>query len=242
MRARHRHFNPANAGAVCALDARFLNLTNNTAVDSWTDRSANGNSPTESSTARPTFKTNEVGGQPAVVFDGAGNKLNFSSALWTLSFSSVFAFKYTAEDLIGNIFGQWASGQNGRSSIGVNQTSTGFALSNRVNFFNSTQTSGAGWSGFCLEATTISPTIISFTQNSGSENYKNYNKGTNIDSCTITAQYTGVNSSLGALSAAQTGNFDGAICSVSLFQSVITEPIRKRLEHSAAYSFKISCN
>ena len=227
---------------MCALDARFLPLASGTAVDSWTDRSRSGNSPSATSTVRPTFTVNQIGGQPAVVFDGSNDKLDFALAIVSLSFSFVCAMKYTSENVIGFVLGQWASAQDGRSALAQNQASNGSAEPNKLNFFNSSQTSGAGSWGFCLEVSTASPLVASFTQTSGTENFKNYYNGANVDSCTISAQYTGVNTALGALSAAQTGTFDGGIGCASMFQTSIAPSLRKRLEHAAAFSFKIACN
>ncbi len=58
---RHRHFNPANAGVVLALDARFLPLANNDAVADWTARPNSTITATQgTAAAKPTFKTGIV--------------------------------------------------------------------------------------------------------------------------------------------------------------------------------------
>lgn len=66
MRARQRHFNPKNLGAVLAFDARFMPYNNNDLVDSWTDRAA-GAAYTASGTSRPTYKSAVSGGSPMVL-------------------------------------------------------------------------------------------------------------------------------------------------------------------------------
>lgn len=53
------------------LDASQLNLSNDTAVSSWTDNSGNGYNATQGTLAnRPTFKTNILNGRPSLLFDG----------------------------------------------------------------------------------------------------------------------------------------------------------------------------
>lgn len=65
---RHRHFNPAHAGASAVLDARFLTgLANGDQVTTWTARA--GSSPTQATpSSRPTYAASIINGCPAVAF------------------------------------------------------------------------------------------------------------------------------------------------------------------------------
>jgi len=245
MRERHRHFNARDAGATVVLDARFLAVAHGDPVSTWTSRSGS-NSPTGSSTTRPAFESvSGLNGQPTVKFTAASqHKLVFGSAVLTLSTTIITLYKFNTAATY-QIIGQWAAGQTGRLLLSANQSDVGNQSANRHNWFNSTITEGGatgGGLGFLLDINKTSPALITYVQTTGSENTKNFSSGTLRDSGTATAVYTGQNTALGASSAAATGNFQGELARVEVLPLAATDPLRKRLEHAAAYSFKISCN
>ncbi|MFA0964861.1 T9SS type A sorting domain-containing protein [Roseivirga sp. BDSF3-8] len=56
------------------LDAEWLELTNGDAVQTWTDRSGNGNDASQpASVRRPQFLTNSLNGHPVIRFDNTGD-------------------------------------------------------------------------------------------------------------------------------------------------------------------------
>ncbi len=64
------------------LDASQLGLNNGDPVSTWTDLSANGNTPTQGTAAnRPTFLTAGLNGKPGVQFDGTNDFLQFPTNL-----------------------------------------------------------------------------------------------------------------------------------------------------------------
>lgn len=82
MRARHRHFNQRDAGAIVALDARRIEgLSNNDPVSTWSDVSRSANNATSSLTSRPLYKTGQSGGNPALNFDGSNDFMTLASSI-----------------------------------------------------------------------------------------------------------------------------------------------------------------
>lgn len=76
MRARQRHLKPKSIGAFIALDSRYINQSDNTAVSSWADISGNSNNADQANaTFQPTFQTAELGGNGVVRFDGSNDFL-----------------------------------------------------------------------------------------------------------------------------------------------------------------------
>lgn len=71
------------------LKADALSLANNDPVSSWTDSSGNGYDLTNTSTARPTYLTNQINALPAVSFDGTNDFLRNSSVSFSSSRSSL---------------------------------------------------------------------------------------------------------------------------------------------------------
>lgn len=69
------------------LDATRINQADNTAVASWADQSGNAYNAEQSGTAaRPTYRTNQLNGLPAVVFDGTDDVLTIPSSTATFKF------------------------------------------------------------------------------------------------------------------------------------------------------------
>lgn len=235
MRARHRHFNPRDVGALCALDARFLNLSNGTALDSWTDRTRNGNSPTQTSTARPTYNTNQINGSPAVDFDGSNDDLVATVASFDAGLSSTLLI--AAKDTAG-----------GRTEIAVSSgddtlNSNGIAVILRWTDNNAYYQAG-DVNKRALWATTVGTTaVIAFvaggSTQQGFEN--NVSKGT---ASSQTGTYNRTKLYVGSGRGVSVNNryFDGKIGAVAFFNSVLSASVRSRAHHAAAYSFKISCN
>jgi hypothetical protein len=70
------------AGCKLWLDAsQITGLSDGNAVSTWSDASGNGNDATQSSTARPIYKTNILNGRPSVRFDGTNDEMLLTSSL-----------------------------------------------------------------------------------------------------------------------------------------------------------------
>jgi len=102
------------AGLILWLDADAITgLSDTDPVSIWADRSASGYDATASSTARPTYRTGQINGKPALDFvDGAGNRLNISmsetSGNWTWFFvidsdTNAAAYRYMYDASSGRL-------------------------------------------------------------------------------------------------------------------------------------------
>lgn len=223
MRARHRHFNPRFAGAGLVLDSRYINQSNNTAVSSWEDRSGNSRNANQSNTAsQPTFQTNQSGGNGVVRFDGSNDQLSLTSNLASVDTAIYTAFENGAPPTIyyiigGSNVGYLTSFPTATEGVGVYDGSLArtatFSSGNIRNVFGVVTTSRSNIFVNSREAT--------------------YNATTTPAAITI--------STIGNRSDFPL-NFKGDICNVSLFTSSLSNSLRRKLEHAAAFSFKIACS
>ena len=222
MHRRARHLNPGSAGAVLTLDSRFITgLSDGDPVSTWTDRSGSGNNATGSATARPTFQINEQGGQPAVQFDGLNDILS-------------------------------APALQSRTVITVTKANTATGIQNlyRVyftplihRFDNSNFRTYANVTPLMDSQTTTSPTTTlicsSVFRDFVCEQYINATPG-NTDAGTWTPINTTSCTIGGTLGFAEW--FGGNMVTVLVFTSPLASPLRRRLEHAAAFAFKIPCS
>lgn len=79
------------------LDANQLGLSNGALVSTWTDKSGKGFNATSTSTYRPTFKTNQFNGLPAVQFDGVDDRIR-TGAISALSTNKISSFTVFSSD------------------------------------------------------------------------------------------------------------------------------------------------
>jgi hypothetical protein len=244
MHRRARHLNPGSAGAVMALDSRFITgLSDGDPVSTWSDRSASANNVTQSGTARPTFETNEQGGQPVLLFDGTDDFLNGGDILdmGTNSLTMIVVAKRT-------------SGVNttlaGKSRAGPG--SGRYSLLRESNNMIAVYDSGGGVFVPSI-ADTSTAARINTLEIQRSVAVRIIFNGTQQVSSTITGTDTNnLNSTDSFFVGAYQGSggstpplggyyWNGTIAQVLIMFQVNT-PLRRRLEHAAAYSFKLSCN
>jgi len=240
MRARHRHFNPRDAGAGLVLDARYISQSNSTAVSSWSDRSGNAYNAAQATGAKqPTFETAGVGGQGAVKFDG-GDVLEISSGYtnllsadntWSLvvvtnlsSFSSQpvifgrssqFFFEYGNQSSVGYYVGQSSDFRN-------------YGSSNTLMAVNTTYSTG-----FTKTAATSGTLYLNGTQQTAF---------TNSGGGLITTLSGTGDLYVGGFTATPTFAASGYIPFVAFLKTDLSDAMRKRVDHFAARSWKFSCN
>ena len=229
MRARHRHFNPGHAGASMVLDSRFVHgLSNSDPVSVWDDRSGNGNSATQSGTARPLFSANSINGLPAIVFDAVNDILTANplqsrtvlSVTKSSTSSGVRAVYRNNREIDSPIIHRF-DGSNFRS----------YAISN-VN---------AGQVFDSQSSTTPTDPLIcsSVFNDSLCEQFinslaRNSDAGTWFDK---TLQSSVIGGTVGF-----SEWFNGSIACIVVFTYPIEKTIRRRLEHASGFSFKIPCS
>ena len=246
MRARHRHFNPRDAGAAIALDSRYgFSQADGSSVSIWEDRTNNNNDAEQSTPAnQPTYETNEVGGQPAVKFDASNDRLEFDRAdpteAWSVlickrtsanMFQAPFMVKQLAINRNAFEVGLNNSAQYGPVIVVANGNSTlggiGGSLRNDQWRCLFAEWLGGGSSGASFYSVRDDGSLISLS-NSGSVGAANQS----------TLSYVGGTGS----GAAFTAPFGGLIAQLAIGFTRPNASMRKRLEHAAAFSFKISCN
>jgi hypothetical protein len=234
MRARHRHFNPKHAGALFALDARFLTgLNNNDAVSTWTNRTGSNN-VTASSTERPLFKTNSVNNNPALEFDGVNDRLVSGNVTFFADFICVAVVRlnrspnYSSLDIVACKSDHTLVDPNRPGFIAYLTNSFSTSTNNVVRIearSGSTTFAQSIVNGLSVSATGA---IVVGTAAIMSGNFSNINTGS-ASPLEIGAELR--NSRFGQIDLASLAYASGS-----------TASLRRRLEHAAAYSFKISCN
>lgn len=242
MRARHRHFNPKSAGASLALDTRYINESDNTTIQTWPDRSGNGRDATQAtSTNRATFRSAIQGGNGILRFDG-NDRYNASFVTGT-EYSLYVVCKRTASN--SNAF----SNTTLVVSAGVASNTNG--SSRRYQLIYSDSSGGI----FETTANATSPAAIARNDNwnihsisapIGSGTMRYYLNGGSEATANVSALAgvtTGtVRMTVGATSWNNDLYFNGDMGTVVTYEAAHSAAFRKRLEHAAAFSFKISCN
>jgi len=242
MRARHRHFNARDAGADLVLDARFIDQADNTAVSAWPDRSANNHTIEQTASgSRPTFKLAQMNGNPAVQFDGSDDFLNGGDILDILSNNlTMLCVAKRTSGAGGALCGKSrADAQSGR-----------YSLLRASNALNAIFTDGAART-VAVADTSTSPRIYTQAVGRAATNtlfFDGQQQGQNAALSGTTSYDTTNSFFVGAYQSAAGSTpplsglyHNGDIAQVVVFFSFNT-PLRKRLEHAAAYSFKIACN
>lgn len=251
MRRRARHFNPAHAGANSCYDARFLALADNAAVADWTDRSANARTASQASSGnRPVYKTAVQGGSPIVRFDGLNDQLLTSSYALPAAASLVSAAKADA----------WQQTATYRP-IATHAYTSAADATRGIGFCYLAPAAVLDWlqydalfigSGYNTASTpkAIAPTtsgtnfrVISTVL--GANTARAYSNGSNISSrkeATGAIQARTEEFVIGGKKGTTSEAWDGDIGCLSYFHSEISDALRKRTEHAAAFAWKISCN
>ena len=245
MGRRVRHLNPGSAGAVLALDSRFITgLSDGDPVSTWSDRTSNGNNATQTGIARPTYETAEQGGQPVIRFDGTNDvfSLGTSTGLQPSTLTSIFVMVRNS-DWISASFGIIWCKPN------ANYAGDGYYITVEANTVNKIV---AAVNGFVANLDTSSNvntrfplgTAVIFEVNIQPQRADFVSNGSvffsSIKTQSITAtsdiKYLGDNSP-GYSSGHYPGDFAQVIIAPNLADS-----LRRRLEHSAAFAFKIPCS
>jgi len=228
MHRRNRHLNPKDAGAIIALDARFLNLSDGASVSTWTNRTGTNNLTQATSTNQPTFKTAIKGGCPVVRFDASNDFLSVGGSInFTNQFTFIVALKNNSITNITIIakesddidFVLW-----GGLGLGISKSGVAWI----VNQGSSSDTSWKIVSGN-LSGTSSGTASI-------------YRDGTRLNTnTTVTISLT----NRPTFYVGRQGGgayFDGDMGIIIAIQSYISDSLRKRLERSLALIYKIACN
>ena len=224
MHRRTRHFNSRDAGAVLSVDSRYIvGLSDNDGVGTWTDRTRNGNNLTQNTAAlKPTYQVGEQGGCPVVryirtIVNADMQTLSFTTAITTLR--SFVAF-VKQDGLNGN----FAPAILGHSSA-----------------YDFAGAPGNSNTGYLYSITYAAAAVLNGTTRRNGVTYNNNTTMADIPS--IISLVTTGNVSASRLSKDRSFNsWWGDIGHMSIFTTALTDPLKKRLEHATAYSFKIACS
>lgn len=243
MRARQRHLNPSGAGATLVLDARFISgLNDGDAVSTWTDRSGAGNNATQGTALnRPLYRTgaNGINRNPAVFFDGSNDFL--SSAVAPAAATKVSVIAVAQSNLVdGNwrtIISNTASGSIRRLTLIQNG---GFGQPNNyLTYF--TNSNGQVWSGTSGALTQSSPFVSSNVEQNDNSLRSWFNGVLGANSGAVASQAPSATTDIGRYTSSNVFPWSGPIGYVVIVPQ-LTSPLRRRLEQSAAFSFKIACS
>jgi hypothetical protein len=226
MRARHRHLKSKSLGASVCLDARYISASNNDALSAWDDISGNSrNASQPTSSRRPTFIAAASGGSAAVNFGGdSANPQEMTISVPSTRPISVIAV-------------QWKNAANGKIGSLSNNSDLYAAVdwSDQIIYAEGRGIRGGsfGAGGFTTASvfSTVTDTLDDVYIN-GSQRTRTQiaTTGTNADFSIVGKTY------------AVSDFSNGRLAFVLAVSSALPNPLRKRLEHSAAFSWKISCN
>jgi hypothetical protein len=227
MRARHRHFNARDAGAVFVVDSRYITgLSDGNAVSTWSDRSRNGNNATQATAAnQPTYQTAEQGGQPLVKFDGSNDTMSTATPVTTVT--NNWALVSVAKTISGGRV-HFSNGSN----AGYAQTHDGEGAVEFGGLFGNVAWLQDG------AAKTNQWIIQSMLRISGTTQI--WANG----ATTGTTFANAPNTPSGAtwLGADSVGRQNCEISTAAVINVSISVSLRRRIEHAAAFSFKIACS
>ena len=244
MGRRHRHLNPVNAGATLALDSRFLFASNGDLVSTWPSRQG-GIPGTAAGSWQPIFQTGIIGGNPALFFDGSGNRIvasisvtsNAVTALWVLRKTS-YVGGASAYSRTGSL---WNKTNTGNVDYG---DATGAILAfianedagqgpNRTTFYRSYTPEPS--LPYSINTWAIGSTLID-----GSQVALRQNKALATGTTTSTALNSNelVIGNMG--NTVVNGSLNGHVASFTFFVSVLSASMIKRLEEASAFSFRLS--
>lgn len=237
MHRRNRHFKGGSVGCNLQLDARYLSQSDGTAISSWTDRSINAyNASQATSNKQPLIKTgvNGINGSTAVNFDGSNDGLTISNYVNNSDMFIIFAVKITTANMIfehspntNSSDGFYVYGQSGNNIAIRRFGSPGYNILGTNN-----------WIGF-------SPAIVSFRHSTanGGNYYLNGNVITKVNENGVCNLSSNTTNTFYIMTRGDTGLFTNALLGAVIVGSGdLSETLRKRIQVSLAYSFKIACS
>lgn len=234
MRARHRHFSHKAAGAVVAYDARYLTDSDGTALQTWTDRAGSYNATESDSTKRPLVKTgaNGINGQTVLQFDGSNDDLQASSVPLNTYITVTVCGKFTTAKPMFFEHSANANTFSGFYFYGSNNWAWNFARDSGSNFGGNV----SNWFG--------SSNAIASLRYDGTGQYR-LNGGSDLTNGSggTARNNSSVITNLNICSRNRSSVFsDGLLGTLAVYDGRASDAMLKRLEHAAAYSFKIACS
>lgn len=246
MRARQRHFNARDFGAVQVLDSRFLSgLNDGDGIGTWTDRSRSGYDMSQATSGfRPTYKTSIQGGQPIARFDG-GDSMTSSFETAT-AYSAICIYKRTNSqtNVANNATFSWSIGIIGVSNFSASQRLFQFSYNSSpdefAHFANATTTFSISRNNdFNIHSVSIpiATGTGSYTTNGANEQTASVASLSGVTSGTVSSVLGDATFNPG-FNLKLIGDFALAV----VVKSALDKSQVKKINHAAAYSFKIACS
>jgi len=226
MHRRARHLNPIHAGALISVDSRFLSGTNGSSVSTWSGRAGQSGDFTASGTNQPTYNTGKNGGNPAVTFDGSNDIMtrNGSAGNRTLAQCTIIV----GARLSGTSEGCFYDTSEHHAVTHLTNTLRWYSYNPKD--FTIGSISNATIIAISDDGTGGATAYLNGTTSGSVTGLNNVNNGTNANNITI-------------------GSVGGIIFPINcdLYGCVdiplnVQNPIRRRLEQSFGFSFKIACS
>lgn len=241
MRARHRHFNARDIGAEIVLDARFISgLSSGSALTTWADRSGNDNDALRISAGGVLFQESAINGLPAVEFQSSAlHRMMVDDFIINQNQLTIFSVSLRPADAPGgtdNYPRIYTLSKSGASDF---NTTNGLAMTYEL--------VGEIWAYRNLSLMVSLPftynqaDVLTFSLDEASALLRvNGSEQSGTTSATaLDADEVGIGSPVNP--ALNDSLLNGFISYFSLVKSVLSNPLKKRLEQSASYSFKIAC-
>jgi hypothetical protein len=242
MRRRHRHLTLANSGALACWDARPLTDSDGTSITAWADRIASLSAAR--ATNAPVIKVGIVGGQNVLRFGGSTSSLAITNSALTANKDKMFYIAVAnSSDSQGNtyrsILGTTTTNTNNdRASIFLRQSRV--EASGRRLDANSFQTVQSG-TGANNNTFVVASAFFDWA-NAALTAYINGNGTARSGGFQTAGSTSNTNGSIEIGATQTTSNrLSGDLGMIAMVESN-SLPLRRRFEHAAAYSFKISCN
>lgn len=239
MHRRHRHLNARDAGATMVLDARFISGNDGDAIGTWSSRTSSTYDMTQATSGkRPLLRlgANGMNGQATVTFDGSDDMMEGVNESLT-NFTIVYTAQNTGSSTTRVVFGHVSSTNYAEYPYCYIFTNNRYRVvtSNNVTFLpaeNTDSSTGAHVVSNTFDQTTLR---ISVDGNADGTSTPSYSTITN------NKWSIGAGNEFGAPNGVLF--FNSKLSAISVFKSVkVSDPLRKRLNHSQAYSFKIACS
>ena len=234
MRARHRHFTYKAAGAVVAYDARYLTDSDGTALSTWTDRAGSYNATESDSTKQPLVRTgaNAINGQTALDFDGTNDDLQATSVPLNTYITVIICGHFTNAKPMFIEHGLNAAFHNGFFFFGTNNGPWCFFRASASHNCLGV----ANWFG-------PDPAIGSLKYDGSGIYRKNGITQSNVHVSGTARSNSSVTLNLNIMSRNRISVFsDGLLGNLAIYDGAASDALLRRLEHAAAYSFKIACS
>lgn len=243
MHRRARHLNPKHAGALMALDARYLRLlgpNNGEAINTWYDRpvgtayDATQLDELEEGLA-PIMQTNIQGGQPVIRFDGTNDRMTHGLAKGNVNSTVLWVAKALSSQVNYKHMVSFTADSSPTYHCWSN---AGAGVTNKWSCANSaSQTLDSG-----ITATTAF--VVGHGIRNGNSHYIGTD-GVERASATITSYYAGDTNGRQTIGGRADGNelVHMDIGAVIFIESDLRDTgLLKRLIHSLGFSFKIACS